>query len=83
MQGVILPQPEVTCAPQLGFLSGQGDGLHNICDVSRLAEAEQHQVIAVVILRILYVVLRVAHVVARVREAFTDKVLLSREFILA
>ena len=82
MQGVILPQPEVTCAPQLGFLSGQGDGLHNICDVSRLAEAEQHQVIAVVVLRLWGVLIQEAHVEVRVRDGFADKPVLVRRFIL-
>lgn len=59
-------------APQLGFLRGQVQDPHSICNLGGLCQAQQHEVMAIVLFGELGMVLQETQVEFRVWEAITD-----------
>lgn len=69
-------------AAQFGFLGGQLQDLHSVCDLGGALQAEQHEVVAVVLPVGLGVVLQEAQVETGVREVRSDPEKLGCVFVL-
>lgn len=69
-------------AAQFGFLGGQLQDLHSVCDLGGALQAEQHEVMAVVLPVGLGVVLQEAQVETGVREVRSDPEKLGCVFVL-
>lgn len=68
--------------PWLHFLGGQRQDLHGASDLGGFLQTQEHQVVAVVIIRAVGVWLQEAHVEIRVREALADVNVLASVFIV-
>lgn len=66
----------------MGFLGGQLQDLHSLCDLDGLLQAEQHEIVAVVLSGEVSVVLQEAQVELRVWEDVADKGKLGCVFVL-
>lgn len=66
----------------MGSPGGQAQGLHAVCDLHGLGQAEQHEVVAVVLSRVGGVVLQEAQVELGVWETLTDLDVLRRVFLI-
>ena len=76
------PAGGVAGGPQLGFLGGQTQDLHVLCELDGLLQTEQHEVVAVVLSWLAGVVFQEAQVESRVWEVLTDTGELGRVFVL-
>lgn len=66
----------------MGFLGGQTQDLHVLCELDGLLQTEQHEVVAVVLSWLAGVVFQEAQVESRVWEVLTDTGELGRVFVL-